>query len=414
MGEWNDYYSPTAFLNVFTARQCRHPQQHHHQQQRSLHHARKRSSRITISSSIIYLLLCLLITNVPTSDAFRIMDWVDGETPKQHNNDDCAKVLSLSEISDLRVREIQRKLQRQHGYGSDEVYRMIDKKELVNTLAYEEHKVCEREGEWKRKVMLRRSIFLSILCVILVMFRPLLEHVWEVAYVNFVVYTDKKIYEIGRCREMKSFKGAFGILLMSIVECLQFWLTLSVILSWVMTSKYFFPVPSVSVSPAAMLAGATGTGGGNNPLARYGINVGPMVVTFCLRFVKGRIEKWMGTVLSEANRRQKRERKAARKEREWMDAQDGKRERKTARAKRRAERETRRQVSEATKLDPSSSTADSKVTHTDQSSTTGDEHDTNIMRNGDKMNSTGGVVVDENDIKVSNETDESCGMNDLD
>merc|ERR1740124_1259174 len=133
---------------------------------------------------------------------------------------------------------------------------------------------------------------------------------------------DKRTHEAGRCRELKSFKGFFGILLLSLVEGLHFWLTVSVILSWVMTSKYFFPIPSVAVRPAALLAGASGMGGGNNPLAGYGINIGPMVVTFCLRFVKGRIEMWMGRVLDKANRQQKSDRKEARKARDWMDAQD--------------------------------------------------------------------------------------------
>mmetsp|Transcript_3615 Transcript_3615/g.4096 ORF Transcript_3615/g.4096 Transcript_3615/m.4096 type:complete len:424 (+) Transcript_3615:45-1316(+) len=407
----------TAFCNVFPANQncLLIPKQYRKQKQPSLHCRRKKSCTITRSSSSIkYLILCLLLMNLPRSDAFRLMDWVDGETPAQHKNDDCAKVLSLSEISDLRVREIQRKLQRQHGYGSDEVHRILDKKELVNSLAYEEHKVCEREEEWKRKVMVRRSIFLALVCVILVMFRPLLEHVWEVAHINFVVYTDKKTYEIGRCREMESLKGAFGILLMSLVECLQFWLSISVILSWVMTSKYFFPVPSISISPAAMLASAAGTGGGNNPLARYGVNVGPMVITFCLRFIKGRIEKWMGTVLSEANRRQKRERKAARKEREKMEAQDAKQERKDARARRRAERELRRQAGEDTKSDTISSTTDSEVQHMEQTAASVDKHHNDIMPNGDEMSRNGEIVVDENAIKVSNDTDNSSGMNDLD
>jgi len=291
---------------------------------------------------------------------------------------------------------------------------MIDKKELVNSLAYEEHKVCEREEEWKKKIMVRRSIFMALMCVILVMFRPLLEHIWEVAYVNFVVYTDKKTYEIGRCRKMKSLKGTFGILLITLVECLQFWLAISVALSWVMTSKYYFPVPSVPIRPAAILAGAAGTGGGNNALTRYGINVGPMVITFCLRFVKGRIEKWMGLVLSEANCRQKRERKVAQKEREKMEAKDAKRERKAARAVRRAEREARKQAVGDTKLDPISSTPDSEALHMEQSTVYVYEHHHNITRNGDERNSNGGLEVDENNINISNGIDKSCGMDELD
>lgn len=449
------YYNSVASLNIYTVRQHeqhhrqRHMKQHkyskqqnyqrqlqperqklpgqpeqkqkqqwqHQQKQKQprqrrrdmqLYYGNKRSSRIDSSLStarrtlMICAMVCLLTINLPTSDAFRIMDWVDGETPKQFKNGDCAEVLSLSEISELRVREIKYKLQRKHGYGSDEVYRILDKKELVNKLAFEEHKICEMEGEWKKKVMVRRSIFMAFVCVVLVMFWPLFKHVWEVACVNFVVYTDRKIHEIGRCRDLKSYKGAFGILLMSLVECLKSWLTLSVILSWVMTSKYFFPIPSISVRPAAILAGASGMGSGNNPLAGYGINVGPMVITFCLRFLNSRIERWLGRVLSEASKRQNRERKEARIAREWMASQDAKQERKAARATRRAEREARRQAAEAAAPDPITSTVNGVTSQMENS------NNSTSMNNGGQANSTGGV------IRNANDDDSHCGMNDLD
>ena len=226
---------------------------------------------------------------------------------------------------------------------------------------------------------------------------------------------DKRTHEAGRCRELKSFKGFFGILLLSLVEGLHFWLTVSVILSWVMTSKYFFPIPSVAVRPAALLAGASGMGGGNNPLAGYGINIGPMVVTFCLRFVKGRIEMWMGRVLDKANRQQKSDRKEARKARDWMDAQDAKQERKAARAVRRADRETQRQVSEAAESNSGSSikvTIDSAILQTKHSNTSEEKCSTTAMNNGGPKNSNGEGIIE--DAIYDSKGDLCFGMNDLD
>ena len=47
---------------------------------------------------------------------------------------------------------------------------------------------------------------------------------------------------------------------MLIIDALQVWLTLTVILSWFMTSKYFFPIPSLLIRPAAMRGGEVASG----------------------------------------------------------------------------------------------------------------------------------------------------------
>ena len=110
------------------------------------------------------------------------------------------------------------------------------------------------------------------------------------AQANFVVYTDKKKYEMGRCLELLSVKGYLGLLAMFIVGLLSFWLTVTLILSWVMRSKYLFPITNLSIRPAALLAETMAGASGGGPLARYGINVGSMVVMWALRFMQIRLQ----------------------------------------------------------------------------------------------------------------------------
>ena len=122
----------------------------------------------------------------------KFTNWINGgggggDDPSSSKSS--SNTLSFIEISEMRVRDIKRRLSRQHGYGADEIAMMLDKKELINALAFEEHKVEQNERERKKRVALRRSIIVALLCVILVMFKGLFVHVYEVASVNFVVYT---------------------------------------------------------------------------------------------------------------------------------------------------------------------------------------------------------------------------------
>lgn len=158
---------------------------------------------------------------------------------------------------------------------------------------------------------------------------------------------DKKRHDFSRCRELNSKKAIFGMCLMVIVDSLGFWLSVSVILSWVMTSKYFFPVPRIPIRPAALIASAQGNPGGGGALAGYGINVGPMVIRWVFGFVNNRIEKFMGKALSQAMKRQRKDLKKAKKEQERREAELAKEERKEARRARRADREARRKAAEA-------------------------------------------------------------------
>ena len=92
-----------------------------------------------------------LITNLVSSTyeyLFPPEDYIDEDFE--------TKTLNIVEISDMRARDIKRRLGRKHGYDPDELSRMIDKKDLINTLSFEEHKNYMRESErikWIRFVV---------------------------------------------------------------------------------------------------------------------------------------------------------------------------------------------------------------------------------------------------------------------
>jgi hypothetical protein len=118
----------------------------------------------------------------------KISNWVNGDDADDQSESNTI-ALSIVDISEMRVRDIKRRLGRSHGYGADEIAMMLDKKELINALAFEEHKAEQKEKDRKKRVALRRSIIAALLCVIAVMFKGLFVHAFEVASVNFVVYT---------------------------------------------------------------------------------------------------------------------------------------------------------------------------------------------------------------------------------
>ena len=103
--------------------------------------------------------------------------------------------LSYQEVSDLRVRDIKRRLARNHGFSPEELARMLDKKELIRALAYEEDKVRDKAEAEMKRVLFKQSVIIAVISVLVVMCWPLLRHAWEVAHVNFVVYTDRKKLE---------------------------------------------------------------------------------------------------------------------------------------------------------------------------------------------------------------------------
>eukprot|EP00565_Helicotheca_tamesis_P003441 CAMPEP_0185732010 /NCGR_PEP_ID=MMETSP1171-20130828/14627_1 /TAXON_ID=374046 /ORGANISM="Helicotheca tamensis, Strain CCMP826" /LENGTH=379 /DNA_ID=CAMNT_0028401393 /DNA_START=403 /DNA_END=1542 /DNA_ORIENTATION=+ len=250
----------------------------------------------------------------------------------------------------MRARDIKRRLSRSHGYSNTELAKMIDKKELIHTLSYEEHKVYQKMEQKKKRAQMKQGIIVALICVCVVLFWPLIVQAWEVASVNFVVYTDKKKYELSRCHELSSNLGYIGILLLFFLDLLQLWLTASVLLSWFISSsntylyKYLFPIPRLSVRPAALLAGAMG--GNAGPLGQYGINIGSMLITWMLRYTKSKVETWIGTVFSRAMKKQRKEKKRQQKQQEEWESKEDREERRRLKALRKEERKKRREEEE--------------------------------------------------------------------
>jgi hypothetical protein len=242
--------------------------------------------------------------------------------------------LTAEEIREMRVRDIKRRLARTHGYSADELGRMLDKKELIEALTTEERKDRQKEIDKIQWVLMVRGILVAVAAVVVVMGCPVWAHLMEVASVNWAVYTDRKRLEASRCIEYGSVLGMIGVFIMAILDLMQTWLTASVLLSWIMTSRYFFPIPSLPVRPAQLM----GEKVANGPMGQYGINVAPMAVTWSIRFLQGRLESWTGKVLSRAYQKQKREARA------W-ESEDDKAARKAARkaAKRAAKEEAERE-----------------------------------------------------------------------
>lgn len=217
-----------------------------------------------------------------------------------------SSTLAIEDISQLRVRDIKRRLARHHGYSAEELASKLDKKELIQALAYEEEKIRRTQDEETKRNLVKQGILIALLAVALVIFWPLIRHGWEVLSINFVVYTDRKQLEIQRCRELKTFTGFLGVLLMVVVDGLQAWLSISVLLSWVMRSRFFFPTPSLSIKPAQLM----GEQMARSSLGEYGINIGPVIIGWALRFLRSKLELWTGMVMSKALKKQRKVQRA--------------------------------------------------------------------------------------------------------
>ena len=104
------------------------------------------------------------------------------------------KTLNIVEISNMRARDIKRRLARSHGYSVDELSRMLDKKELINTLSFEEHKAYQKEADRRKWIRFKNTVIYTCVAILIVMFWPLLRQAFEAASVNFVVYTGMLLY----------------------------------------------------------------------------------------------------------------------------------------------------------------------------------------------------------------------------
>jgi hypothetical protein len=294
-----------------------------------------------------YLALIFLGCFVATTSAWEWTDFLGGDgigVGVSFQSD----TLTMDQVREMRVRDIKRRLSRSHGYSADELGRILDKVELIQALSFEEHKEKQKHNEKVKRALVSRGIIGTIIAIVIVAGWPVWTHVYAVGSVNLVVYLDKRKYEASRCVELKSMQGIFGVLLMAICDLMSLWLTTSVFLSWFTTSRYFFPTPNLPIRPAAMMGGEASRG----PMAGYGINIGPMALSWAMRFVNGRLEAFTGKALSKAYQRTKQEarqredpeeraaRKAARraaKKAAKEEAEQKKREEEYVEAKRRKE-----------------------------------------------------------------------------
>lgn len=324
--------------------------------------------------------------------------------------------LTAGEIQDMRVRDIKRRLARTHGYTADELGRILDKKELIQALTAEEMKDRQKEIDKIQRALLIRGILVAVAVVVLVMGWPVWAHLMEVASVNWVVYSDRKRLEASRCIEYRSILGMMGVLMMAILDLIQLWLTASVLLSWVMTSRYFFPMPSLPVRPAQLM----GEKVANGPMGQYGINVAPMAISWSLRFLQGRLESWTGKALSQAYQAQKREARA------WESEED-KAARKAARkaakraAKEEAERERREeQAQEVRRRKEAAEQATSQLfpnasARPQQSTQSVGEEDSAKRSDDSESSNLGTLLQEEEDARRQFEADlEELDINDLD
>ena len=117
------------------------------------------------------LFLCLSICCRPT----QAWEWSDllGDSAQSETNE--VTPLTIGEVSSMRVRDLKRRLQRSHGYGADEVARMLDKKELIHALAFEEEKLRMRQEEVVKRRLVKRGILTAIITIVVVMCWPLLQ-----------------------------------------------------------------------------------------------------------------------------------------------------------------------------------------------------------------------------------------------
>lgn len=251
--------------------------------------------------------------------------------------------LTDAEISDLRVRDLKRRLARSHGYGADELARMLDKKELIAALIKEETILRKKHQNKQRRKVFWRGIYVAVLCVVAVVGWPLWIQVSEVTAVNWQVYYDRKLHEIKQCIEFRSVKGTIGVLLLGVLDALRFWLSMTVLMSWVLSSesphrKYMFPIPSIPIRPGQFM----GEKIANGPMGRYGMNIAPMAITWSMGYVRSKLEYWTGKALSKSAKIRRREARSNESEEERKARKAAKKE-----AKRAAREEQERKQQEA-------------------------------------------------------------------
>lgn len=235
---------------------------------------------------------------------------------------DVARTFTFAEVSAMRVRDLKWHLARRHGYGADEIGRMIDKKDLIEALAIEEEKARIKADQQRKRRRVQSSVLWSLAAVAVAICWPLIRQGIDIVHVNAVVYYDRKRYEVGVCREHRSLLAAVGFLCMFAIDALQLWLSISITLSWFVRRRWwFFPTPNLPLRPGQFM----GEDVAKSQAGSYGINVGPMILTWLMRFVHSKIESWTGRALVRAQREQRKRQRDAETSQERAARKEAKR-----------------------------------------------------------------------------------------
>lgn len=133
----------------------------------------------------------------------------------------------------MRVRDIKRRLARRHGYSALKLNRILDKKELITSLAYEEDKLRHQNFANRKRKMMQRGIIWTLVAIgIVILWQPLLfpllNRMKEIIMINLTVYVDRKKLESHLCWELKSINGIMCMMIMFLLDLMQLWLTVSV------------------------------------------------------------------------------------------------------------------------------------------------------------------------------------------
>lgn len=193
-----------------------------------------------------------------------------------------------------------------------------------------------------------------------------------------IISTDKKKYEINTCISHKSIKACIGILITFCIDLLQLWLSVSILASWILPSnKYMFPTPSIPIRPAAVLtslSSASGNASSDSPLNKYGINVGPMIISWLFRYGKGKVEYWVGKVLAKKMRKDQKKVRKEEKKREKEREEKERLERKEQRRKRREERKRQEEIKKKMEMDLNNFAEDDKSSIFDRTNNSTNEN----------------------------------------
>lgn len=126
--------------------------------------------KLTRKSAWFRLVACLL--SCSTCNAWKWSDFVDTASLGPIQVD---KTLAVDEIKELRVRDLKRRLARSHGYSADELARILDKKDLISALTFEEEKKDRSQEDKAKRILFFRSIITTIIAVVAVLCWPFMQ-----------------------------------------------------------------------------------------------------------------------------------------------------------------------------------------------------------------------------------------------